>query len=155
VRLTIDHPRLAPAPLEGRSIVARFDAYTQGLEVVIATQFPHADRQALSSVLGIPEHKIRIITRDVGGGFGAKGTVYAEEAIVAYFALKLRTSAGWTETRSEGLCAMYHGRGYRCDVTMGVRADGAITALDIDARSDVGAFMSPVAAGPPTNVVNM
>ncbi|HEY8693037.1 MAG TPA: xanthine dehydrogenase family protein molybdopterin-binding subunit [Chloroflexota bacterium] len=155
VRLTIRHPRVAALPLESRSIVARYDPYADMLEIVLSTQYVHADRFAFATILGMPETKIRVITRDVGGGFGAKGTVYPEEAVAAYLAWSRRCTVSWFETRSENLRAMYQGRAHEADVALGVRRDGAITALDMNVLSDLGAYVVPIGGGPPNNVLGL
>lgn len=155
VRLRIDHPRVAALPLEPRAVVARYDAFNDSLEVVLSTQYAHSDRFALAIVLGIPETKVRVITRDVGGAFGAKGTVYPEEAIAAYLAWTRRCAVAWQETRSENLRATWHGRGHQCDVALGVQRDGTIAALDVRVVSDIGAYLTPIGAGPTFNITGM
>lgn len=151
VRVQATSPRLAAIPLEPRTIVAEYDPSNDGLIVSLSTQVPHGVRQALSQMLGIPDANIAVKVGDVGGGFGAKAFAYAEEAVVAYLAWRLRASVGWTETRSENLQSMIQGRGQQSEIELGVTRHGAITGLRIATVIDMGSFVQPFAAGPANN----
>ncbi len=155
VDLRIVQSRLAAVPLEPRSILARYEAASGRLVVRLSTQMPHYDRRALAGMLGLPADRIRVIAPDVGGGFGAKGTICPEEAVVAYLAWTERCAVSWVETRSESLQTMSQGRGHLAQVTLGLGNDGRIRALDVDVLSDMGAFLHPIAAGPPRNIAVM
>lgn len=111
VECDMAQPRLAPVPLECRRVVASYDAGHDGLEVWLSTQTPHEARDGMAEVLGMPCEAVRVIAPDVGGGFGAKGTLYPDEVLAAYLARRLRRPVKWIEERTENFLAMTHGRG--------------------------------------------
>lgn len=128
--------RQAPVPLETRGVVAD---YSEGrLTVWTSTQFPHIVRTMLSYVLGLPERSIRVIAPDVGGGFGGKAEVYAEEYVIASLAWRLRRPVRWIEDRREHLIAACHARDMRIDVEAAVHDDGVIEAVRGRILHDVG-----------------
>jgi len=106
VKQRIVNQRVAPVPIEPRSMVAAWDAGMQQLTIYSATQIPHLLRTQLAVVLGLPENHIRAIAPEVGGGFGAKLNVYAEEAVVSWVAMQLECPVKYIETRSECFQAM-------------------------------------------------
>ena len=93
------------------------------------TQVPHIARVTLSGVTGIPETKLRVIAPDVGGGFGSKLNVYAEEALALAIARRLGRAVKWTETRSEGYVSTIHGRDQIQEIELAATAEGKITAV--------------------------
>ncbi len=155
VTVRVVNNRVAAVPIEGRAIMVQPDGYNDGLTVTIATQQPHNDRSGIAAILGIPENKVRLITRDVGGAFGAKGTVYAEEACVAFLAKTLQRPVNWAETRSENLATMTAGRAHIQEVTLGVNRDGKLQALDVNAVADIGGVLSPIGAASPFSIMSM
>jgi carbon-monoxide dehydrogenase large subunit len=130
--------RIAAAPIEPRAVVAQPTADGR-LEVWLSTQTPHQDRAALAQILGREPQSIRVIAPDVGGGFGGKG-LDAEEALVAWLALRCGAPVRWCETRSEDLVAMHHGRAAKLSYEIGGDSDGRVRALRLRILQDVGAY---------------
>ncbi len=147
IERTYRQQRLIPSAMEPRSVVcARVgDEYT----LWSATQIPHVLRVMLALVTGIPEHKLRVIAPDVGGGFGSKLQVTAEEVLALLLARKLGRPVKWTETRSEGNVAVHHGRDQIQKVRLAADADGRILGLDVDLLADMGAYLMLVTPGVP------
>ncbi len=133
--------RLVPNALEPRAVVATAIPATGEVTVWSSTQVPHFVRVFLALNTGWPEQKIRIIAPDVGGGFGSKLDVYAEEVIVPVLAQKLGRPVKWTESRSEGYLATIHGRDLIQDVEMTVSRDGIVKGLKVDLTVDMGAYL--------------
>ena len=142
--------RLIPNAVEPRSALAEWDEPAGDLTVWSTSQNPHIARFLMSVVVGIPEHKIRIISVDVGGGFGSKIPFYAEEAVVAVLARKLKRPIKWTEERRENFQATIHGRDHITDIEVAARRDGTVTALRGKTYANLGAYLSTAAAGVPT-----
>jgi carbon-monoxide dehydrogenase large subunit len=130
--------RLIPAFMEPRSVVV--DPTGEQLTVWSATQVPHVLRTMLGVTLGLPEHKLRVIAPDVGGGFGGKLQLIPEEILSILVARRTAKPVKWTETRSESLVSGHHGRDQIQDITIAARKDGAITALKIEITADMGAY---------------
>ena len=114
-----------------------------------ATQVPHILRPMLALTLDVPEHKVRVIAPDVGGGFGGKLQVTPEEVITALVARKLGKPAKYTESRSESLMSAHHGRDQIQDITITARRDGTVTGLDVHLYADMGAYLRLVSPGVP------
>ncbi|HZX68015.1 MAG TPA: molybdopterin cofactor-binding domain-containing protein [Candidatus Elarobacter sp.] len=140
VKQRIVNQRVAPVPIEPRSMVANYDAGMQQLTMYSATQIPHLLRTQLAVVLGLPENKIRVIAPEVGGGFGAKLNVYAEEAVIGWVAMQLERPVKYIETRSESFQAMIHGRDQIDDIEVAAMRDGTITALRVKIYANLGAY---------------
>jgi aerobic carbon-monoxide dehydrogenase large subunit len=132
--------RMAPAPLEPRSTAARV-AEDGRLHVWLATQTPHQDRDGLASALGLEPELVRVVARDVGGGFGAK-TLSAEDILVGWLARETGRPVRWTESRSESMLAMGHARAQIMDFTIGGGRDGTIAAYRLEVLHDAGAYPS-------------
>jgi carbon-monoxide dehydrogenase large subunit len=141
-------PRLIPNAIETRAVLAQAGP-TGDVTMWSATQVPHILRFALQLVLGIPESKIRVIAPDVGGGFGSKLNVYAEEPLAAALALRLGRPVKWTEERAENYVATIHGRDVVHELTFAATRDGKITAVRSDAKCAMGAFLQLVTPGIP------
>jgi carbon-monoxide dehydrogenase large subunit len=141
-------PRLIPNAIETRAVLAQSGP---GDEITIwsATQVPHILRFALQLVLGIPESKIRVIAPDVGGGFGSKLNVYAEEALAVALARRLGRPVKWSEERAENYVATIHGRDVVHELTFAATKDGTITAVKSDAKCAMGAYLQLVTPGIP------
>jgi aerobic carbon-monoxide dehydrogenase large subunit len=130
--------RLAACPVEPRATIAQFD--DQGrLTVWLSTQTPHTDKMVLGLMLGLQPEQVRVVAPDVGGGFGGKGLA-VEDVLLAYLARKTGRTVRWTETRSENLVAMHHGRAQRIDFEIGGTRDGRIKALRWNILQDAGAY---------------
>ncbi len=143
------HQRLAPIPVETRGVVARYFPGEDELTVWSSTQIPHLLRAMLALVLGFPEHRIRIIAPEVGGGFGCKLNVYREEALLAHLAMKLKGTVKWIEGRRENLQATIHGRGQVGTVEAAVKKDGTILGVTYDSLLDTGAYHQLLTPGMP------
>ncbi len=138
VDLVIENQRVAPTPMEVRACASVWDG--QRLTQWACSQGAHGARDGLAAVFGLEKEQVRVITPDVGGGFGAKNGVYPDEILVGWVARKLNRPARWTETRTENLLAMGHGRGQRQRTRMGGTKDGRITAYRLDLLQDNGAY---------------
>jgi carbon-monoxide dehydrogenase large subunit len=114
-----------------------------------ATQVPHIARVTLSMVTGVPEAKLRVIAPDVGGGFGSKLNVYAEEALALALARRLGRAVKWIETRSEGYLATIHGRDVVQEIELAATAAGKITAVRVRLTTAMGAYLQLVTPGIP------
>src|SRR6202043_3149922 len=114
-----------------------------------ATQIPHVLRTMLALVTGIPEHKLRVVAPDVGGGFGSKLQVTAEEFLAVLLARKIGRPVKWTESRSEGNMAVHHGRDQLQRIKLAADADGRIRGLSVDLLADMGAYLMLVTPGVP------
>ena len=141
--------RLLPSAMEPRAVVVAPIAAADEYTVYSSTQIPHVLRVMLALTTGTPEHKLRVITPDVGGGFGSKLNVYAEEVIALVLAKKLGRPVRWTESRSEGYQATIHGRDQIQDIEIAARADGKILGLKVHLLADMGAYLQLVTPGVP------
>jgi len=131
--------RVAPVPMEPNGIVVEPDG-DDALTVYVPTQGPHGVRDTLAGAVGLSPEHVRVIAPAVGGGFGAKATLYVEHIIAAAVARALGRPVKWTETRSENMLAMTHGRGQIQYVELGLKRDGTFTALRARIVSDAGGY---------------
>ena len=150
VRDTIIQQRLIPNAVEPRSAVASWVSSMGELTIWNSTQNPHICRFVTSLVTGVPEHKIRVIAPEVGGGFGAKIAVYPWEMITAFCSMKLGRPVKWTETRSENYVASTHGRDHVQHVELAATRDGKITGVRAVVYAGMGAYLSTAGPGIPT-----
>jgi aerobic carbon-monoxide dehydrogenase large subunit len=130
--------RMAPCPLEPRSAAAEV-ADDDRLTAWLCTQTPHQDRMVLAMVLGLEPSQVRVIAPDVGGGFGSK-MLAVEEVLVGWLARRLGRPVRWTESRSESMVALGHGRAQRLDFRLGGTRDGKVLAYRLDVLQDAGAY---------------
>jgi carbon-monoxide dehydrogenase large subunit len=149
VRRRFRQQRLLPTPMEPRAVVVAPIAAADEYTVYSATQVPHILRVMLALVTGIPEHKIRVIAPDVGGGFGSKLNVYAEEVLCLVVAKKLGRPVKWTESRSENYQATVHGRDQIQDIEIAAKKDGTLLGLKVELLADMGAYLQLVTPGVP------
>ena len=147
---TILQQRLIPNAMEPRSALVSWLRSMGELTIWSTSQNPHICRFLGSLVTGIPEHKIRVISTEVGGGFGSKIPMYADEMITAFCAMKLNRPVKWTETRSENFQATIHGRDHIEQVEMAATSDGKITGIRSVVHAGMGAYLSTAAPGVPT-----
>src|SRR5438105_4041055 len=138
VRARFVNQRLRPVPMEPEAIVAAPDG--DRLTVWATSQQPFALRAEIANSLGIDESAVRVIVPDMGGGFGAKAGARAELIVVSAVARKLGRTVEWTETRSENLMTMTHGRGQVQDVELGATRDGRLVGLRAEVLADIGAY---------------
>ena len=147
---TIVQQRLVPNAMEPRSAVANWLKSMGELTLWSTSQNPHIVRFLASLITGVAEHKIRVIATEVGGGFGSKIPVYADEMIAAFCAMRLNRPVKWTETRIENFQATIHGRDHVEKVEMAATRDGKITGVRSVVHAGMGAYLSTAAPGVPT-----
>jgi len=121
-------------------VVAEFRKADKTLTVWSSSQIPHLLRDILSATVGLPQHQVRVIVPEVGGGFGSKLNVYPEELVAAYAAMKLGRPIKWIEDRSEALAATIHGRDQVDYVEAAATRDGKVTGMKVYGISDLGAY---------------
>ena len=139
IELTLANQRVAPCPLEVRSAAGHMTADGR-LEFNSSTQAPHGVRDALATFLNLEPGKVHIVTPDVGGGFGAKASVYQEDIVVGWCAQQLGRPVRWTETRSESMLGLGHGRAQVQHVRIGGTREGIVQAYRIEVLQDSGAY---------------
>ena len=147
VERTYRQQRLIPCAMEPRAVVATCVA--DEITLWSSTQIPHILRFALSAFFAIPEQNIRVIAPDVGGGFGSKLQVTAEEVLAVLVARKLGKPVKWTESRSEGNMTVHHGRDQWQRIKIAADRDGRLRGLSVDLLADMGAYLMLVTPGIP------
>ncbi len=147
IERTYRQQRLIPAFMEPRSVVV--DPTSAQFTMWSATQIPHILRVMLSMSLGVPEHKVRVIAPDVGGGFGGKLQVCPEEFIAFLVARRMGKPVKYTESRSESLQSAHHGRDQIQKLTLAATKDGTVTGLKVELLADMGAYLRLVSPGVP------
>src|SRR5207245_1576153 len=140
IKQRVIHQRLAPVAMEPRGVLARYFPGEEELTIWSSTQIPHLLRTQLALMIGIPENKLRVITPEVGGGFGSKLNVYAEEALLGWISIQLGQPVKWIESRRENVQATIHGRAQVGTIEAGVKNDGTITGLRYNVVADLGAY---------------
>ncbi|HEV8297960.1 MAG TPA: xanthine dehydrogenase family protein molybdopterin-binding subunit [Acidimicrobiales bacterium] len=138
VHLRTGNNRVAIAPLEGRSVLASWDG--DSLTMIVSAQGPHPYRERLAPAFGLEPDQVRVVCPDVGGGFGAKGYPYPEEVLTAWAARRTGHAVRFTETRTESMASLGHGRGQLQDVDVVGSRDGTIRALRLRIVQDCGAY---------------
>jgi carbon-monoxide dehydrogenase large subunit len=149
VSLNIDNQRLAPVAIEPRAAIAVPDPMGDGLTLYVAAQSPFRLRAPIARVLGLPENRLRVVTPDVGGAFGAKNNLYREYAVAGWCALRLNRPVKWVATRTEEFVSMQNGRDMRISVDLAVQRDGTFTGLRVRNVANLGAYLQAAAVGPP------
>ncbi|MGQ0839339.1 xanthine dehydrogenase family protein molybdopterin-binding subunit [Actinokineospora sp.] len=147
IERTYRQQRLIPAFMEPRSVLV--DPTGEQITMWSATQVPHILRLMLALTTGVPEHKIRVIAPDVGGGFGGKLQVTPEEVVTLVVAKRLGKPVKWTESRSESLVSAHHGRDQIQKLTLAAKSDGTVTGLKVELLADMGAYLRLVTPGVP------
>jgi len=143
--------RLAPNPMEPRSAVATYDEAEDHYTLYTTSQNPHVARLVLSAFYQVaPEHKLRVIAPDVGGGFGSKIYIYPEEIVCLWASMKTGRSVKWTSTRTEAFMTDAHGRDHVTSARMGFDSNGRITGFKVDTIANFGAYMSLFSSAVPT-----
>ena len=141
--------RLIPAAMEPRGVAVVPAPYAGEVTVYSSTQIPHILKVMLSLTLGLAEHKVRVVAPAVGGGFGSKLNVYAEEVVCCALAVARGRPVRWTEGRSEAAVATIQGRGQIQDISLAADADGKVTAVRVALLADMGAYLQLVTPGVP------
>lgn len=132
--------RLIAMPMEPRGVVADYKPGEQQLTVWSSTQIPHLLRTQIAAMLGVPEYSVHLITPEVGGGFGSKLNVYAEDVLVAHLAMKLAKPVKWIESRRENFQNTIHGRDEINYAEMAVKNDGTVLGMRWRIIADLGAY---------------
>jgi carbon-monoxide dehydrogenase large subunit len=147
IERTYRQQRLIPSAMEPRAVVG----WNEGDEYTLwsSTQIPHVLRVMLALTTGIPEQNLRVIAPDVGGGFGSKLQVTAEEVLALLISRKVGRPVKWTESRSEGNLTVHHGRDQWQRIKVAADSDGRVRALDADLLADMGAYLMLVTPGVP------
>jgi carbon-monoxide dehydrogenase large subunit len=141
--------RLIPNAIEPRGVIVQPFPATGELTMWSATQIPHIARVTLSMVTGVPEAKLRVVAPEVGGGFGSKLNVYAEEALALVLARRLGRPIKWIETRTEGYQATIHGRDQIQEIELAATSEGKIRAVRAKLTVAMGAYLQLVTTGVP------
>src|SRR6266849_3707044 len=151
VKKRIVNQRLVANAMEPRACVARFDPATGELTLWVTSQNPHVHRLLMCAfVLGIPEHKVRVIAPDVGGGFGSKIFLYNEEVVCSWASRRLKRPVRWTASRREAYLTDAHGRDHVTDAEIALARDGKILGLRVKTTANLGAYLSTFAPAVPT-----
>jgi carbon-monoxide dehydrogenase large subunit len=150
VKERIRNQRLIPNAIEPRAALAQYVSASDEVTLWVTTQNPHIVRFLLSLDTGIPEHRIRVIAPEVGGGFGSKIPHYPEDAMVIFASKTLGRPVKWTETRSENFKSTIHGRDHVQEVELAAKKDGTITGLRARVWANLGAYLSTAGPGIPT-----
>ncbi|MDH5475544.1 MAG: xanthine dehydrogenase family protein molybdopterin-binding subunit [Cyclobacteriaceae bacterium] len=150
-KLDFKNQRLAPNAIEPRSYIADYDVTVDKYTLYTSTQNPHLIRLLMCAfVLGLPEHKVRVISHDVGGGFGSKIYHYTEEALVTWASKQIGRPIKWTSDRSEAFLTDAHGRDYVTTAEMGFDNNGKIVAFRVHSDANLGAYLSTFSTACPT-----
>jgi aerobic carbon-monoxide dehydrogenase large subunit len=151
VKKRIVNQRLVANAIEPRACVARYEESTDEWTLWVTSQNPHVHRLLMTAfVLGIPEHKVRVIAPDVGGGFGSKIFLYNEETVCTWATRQIKRPIRWTADRRESFQTDAHGRDHVSDVEMALTKDGKIAALRVKTTANLGAYLSTFAPAVPT-----
>jgi carbon-monoxide dehydrogenase large subunit len=151
VKQRLVNQRLIPNAIEPRASCASWNAATGELTAWITSQNPHVHRLLMGAfVLGIPEHKLRVIAPDVGGGFGSKIFLYPEEVTVSWAARKLGRPVKWTAERRESFLTDAHGRDHVTEAEVALSRDGKFLGLRVKTTANLGAYLSTFAPAVPT-----
>ncbi len=140
IQQRIVNQRLAPVAIEPRGVLADYKPGEDQLSLWTSTQIPHLAKTQISLMLGMDETRVRLVAPEVGGGFGSKLNVYAEEGLVGYMARKLCSPVKWIESRRENMQATIHGRDLISDIEVFAQKDGKIVGLKCNAVADLGAY---------------
>ena len=141
VKLDIVNNRLIPNAMEPRAAIGDYNSSSDELTLYTASQNPHLDRLIMSAFNAVhPEHKFRIVAPDVGGGFGSKINVYAEDVVVAWASKKIERPVKWVAERSESFLSDNHGRDHVTHAELAVKNDGKITGIKVDTIANLGAY---------------
>ena len=150
-RLSLKNNRLIPNAIEPRAALADYNVGTEELTLYTTSQNPHLARLILTAFVQLaPEHKLRIVAPDVGGGFGSKIFVYSEETALAWASKKLGIAIKWTAERSESFLTDCHGRDHVTEAELAMDADGHFLGLKVSTTANMGAYLSVFASAVPT-----
>jgi carbon-monoxide dehydrogenase large subunit len=149
----IVNQRLIPTAMETRGSIGRFDPGTGDYTLWATSQAPHVMRLLITAfVMGIPEHKLRVISPDMGGGFGSKIFLYFDMPLVLALASKVGRPVKYVEDRSENYMSTTHGRDHITDLEIGATRDGKIVGMNVKTYANMGGYLSTIAPGIPTTL---
>jgi len=150
-RLEFRNNRLIPNAIEPRAANASYNPADESYTLYVANQNPHVERLLMCAfVLGIPEHKVRVVAPDVGGGFGSKIFLYAEETAITWASKQIGRPIKWTADRSEAFLSDAHGRDHATVAELGLDANGQFLAMRVITTANLGAYLSTFASSVPT-----
>ncbi len=150
-KIDLVNNRLVPNPMETRAAIGEYDAGTEGYTLYTTSQNPHVARLVLSAFIGIaPEHKLRVIAPDVGGGFGSKIFIYAEETVCVWAAKKVGRPVKWTSDRTEAFLSDAHGRDHITHAELALDERGKMLAMRVKTKANLGAYLSTFSSCVPT-----
>ncbi len=150
-KIDLINNRLIPNAMEPRAAIGEYDAGNEAFTLYTTSQNPHVARLVLSAFIGIaPEHKLRVIAPDVGGGFGSKIFIYAEETVCVWAAKKVGRPVKWTADRTEAFLADAHGRDHVTHAELAMDAGGKILALRANTKANLGGYLSTFSSSVPT-----
>jgi carbon-monoxide dehydrogenase large subunit len=155
VKQRIVSQRLIPTALETRGVVADWRSGERSLTIYSSTQIPHLMRTLVAQALGLPENRLRVVAPEVGGGFGSKLNVYAEEILMGFVAMKIGKPIKWIESRRENFLCTIHGRGHVDYFEIAGKRDGTILGLKLKLIQDLGAYHQLLTPAIPTLSVLM
>src|SRR5579863_5671260 len=150
-KIELVNNRMIPNAMEPRAAIGDYDSGTDTITLYTTSQNPHVARLVLSAFIGLaPEHKLRVIAPDVGGGFGSKIFIYAEETVCAWAARKIDRPVKWTSDRTEAFLSDAHGRDHVTHAELALDAGGKITGLRVRTTANLGAYLSTFSSAVPT-----
>ncbi len=150
-RLDLTNNRLAPNPIEPRACIGNYNRASDEYTLYVANQNPHVERLLMTAfVMGLPEHKVRVIAPDVGGGFGAKIYLYAEDVAVTWAAKKLNCAVKWTCERGEAFLSDAHGRDHVSHAELAMDKDGKFLGFRVHTDANLGSYLSTFSTAVPT-----
>ena len=150
-QLDLVNNRLVPNAMEPRAAIGSYSRANDEYTLWVANQNPHVERLLMTAfVMGLPEHKVRVIAPDVGGGFGSKIYLYAEDVCLTWASKKLNRNIKWTCDRSEAFLSDAHGRDHVSHAEMAMDKDGKFLALRVHTHANLGAYLSTFATAVPT-----
>ncbi len=155
VKQRITSQRLIPSAMETRGVVAEWRAADRQLNLYTSTQVPHLVRTLVAGMLGLEENRMRVITPEVGGAFGSKLNVYAEEALMGFVAMQIGKPVKWIESRRENFLCTIHGRGHVDYFELAAKKDGTILGIKLKLIQDLGAYHQLLGPAIPTLSVLM
>jgi len=155
VKQRITSQRLIPAAMETRGVVAEWRAADRQLNLYTSTQVPHLVRTLVAGMLGLEENRMRVIAPEVGGGFGSKLNVYAEEALMGFVAMQIGKPVKWIESRRENFLCTTQGRGHVDYFELAAKKDGTILGIKLKLIQDLGAYHQLLTPAIPTLSVLM
>jgi aerobic carbon-monoxide dehydrogenase large subunit len=150
-RLELVNNRLVPNAIEPRAAIGGYSRADDSYTLYVASQNPHVERLLMTAfVLGLPEHKVKVIAPDVGGGFGSKIFLYAEDVVVTWAAKRLNRPVKWTAERSESFVTDAHGRDHITLAELAMDKDGKFLGMRVKTTANMGAYLSTFASCVPT-----